>query len=364
MIEQGRISGRQMAFLIQFTILPTSIILLPGMVYQEAGPSAWFSILLVGMICIGTGLVVYSLGTRFPDQTIIQYSENIVGKPLGKIIGLVYITIFIYTCALIVREITNMFQTSFMNETPQIVFAVGLVLTAAYTVRHGLEVMARVSDVILPLGIVMFLLLPIFTLPEMNTRNFLPFLERGPLPVLKGSYLAAQFLGEIFVIAFFLPYLQTTGGIKRTIVLAGISVTFFQLIITVTAIGVLGSITAHFNYTTLQLASYITLGTVVDRVEPLIMLLWIGGGLIKIGVFYYCSVLAMAQWLGLREYKALVLPTGALVIVLSSILWRDTSQLLHYLTVLLPPVLLSAWLGVPLILFILAWLFGKGATQP
>lgn len=112
-----------------------------------------------------------------------------------------------------------------------------------------------------------------------------------------------------------------------------------------------------------MLARYISLADIIERVEPLIMLIWIGGGFVKVGVFYYCAVLAMAQWLNLREYKALVLPTGALLAVLSIILWENVIQLTHQIARVIPPYFLAIEVGIPLVLLALARLRGKGGGR-
>ncbi|SFR09778.1 GerAB/ArcD/ProY family transporter [Desulfoscipio geothermicus] len=363
MLEDGKISNKQAVFLIINTILATSIIFLPSAIYKEARQDAWISIIPVTAFGVVAGLIIASLGIRFPRRTIIQYSGDIVGKPLGKVIGLIYTLFFIYINTFIIREIADMFNTNFMPETPISVFSIGIVFAAAYAIRSGLEVLARMGEIISPFVLVMLLLIVALIYPEIDTKLFFPVLEKGFIPVLKGAYPPALFFSETIIMVMLIPYLNKPSGAKASIAKAILIIGLFQLMIMATVTGVLGGLTADMNFPTLMLARYISLADLIERVEPLIMLTWIAGGFIKISVFYYCAVLAAAQWLNLREYKALVLPIGVLLTTLSIILWENIAQLSEQIFKRVPPYFLTIEVGIPLILLVLAILRGKGAAQ-
>lgn len=363
MLEDGRISNKQAIFLLVSTILATSIIFLPGIIFHEARQDAWMSVIIVTAFGMAAGFIIASLGVRFPRRTIIQYSGDIVGKPLGKVIGLIYVLFFIYINTFIIREIADMFNTNFMPETPVSVLSIGIVFTAAYAVRSGLEVLSRMSEIITPFVLIMLLLVIGLVYPEIDTGLFFPMLEKGFMPVLKGAYPPALFFAEIIVMVMLIPYLNKPSGAKRSIALAVVIVGLFQLMVMAVVTGVFDCLAGNMNFPTLMLARYISLADLIERVEPLIMLTWIGGGFIKVGVFYYCAVLATAQWLNLREYKALVLPTGVLLTALSIILWENIVQLAHQIAHIIPPYFLAIEVGIPLLLLVLARLRGKGGER-
>lgn len=362
MLEDGRISNKQATFLI-ITILSTTILFLPAMIYKEARQDAWISVILVTVFGVAAGFIIASLGTRFPRCTIIQYSGDIVGKPLGKVIGLIYVLFFIYINTFVIREIGELFNTNFMPETPISVFSIGIVFAAAYAIRSGLEVLARMSEIISPFVLVMLLLIVALVYPEIDAKLFFPVLEKGFIPVLKGAYPPALFFAETIIMVMLIPYLNRPSGAKGSITKAILIIGLFQLMIMATATGVLGGLTADMKFPTLTMARYISLADLIERVEPLIMLIWIGGGFIKVGLFYYCGVLAAAQWLNLREYKALVLPIGVLLTVLSIILWENVEQLTHQIARVIPPYFLAIEVGIPLILLVLSILRGKGGAR-
>jgi len=363
MIEEGRISNRQATFIIVNTILATSIIFLPSAIYKEAQQDSWMSVILVTIFGVAAGFIIASLGTRFPDRTIIQYSGDIVGKAMGKVIGFIYILFFVWINTFIIREFADMFNTNFMPETPISLFSMGIVFASAYAIRNGLEVLARMSEIILPAVLVMLLLITGMIYPDINADLFFPMLEKGFLPVLKGAYPPALFFAESIVMIMLIPYLNRSSKAKGSIIIAVLMVGFFQLMVMAAIIGVFDGLAASINFPTLKLARYISLADLIERVEPIVMLIWIGGGFIKVGTFYYCTVLAVSQWLNLQEYKALVLPTGVLLTVLSIILWENVIQLSQQVFELVPPYFLTMEVGIPLILLVLAKLRRKGEAQ-
>ena len=152
-----------------------------------------------------------------------------------------------------------------------------------------------------------------------------------------------------------IPYLnrprEARGTIFREVAIIGL----FQLIAVAAVTAAFGARTARAQFPTLFLARQVSIADLIERVEPFIMLIWVFGGFVKVGVFYYCSVLATAQWLNLKEYKSLVLPTGMLLTVLSVVLWDNVLELAHQIAKVIPPYFLSIEVGLAV-----ARLRGKG----
>lgn len=341
------------------TVLPTSIIYLPAVIYQEAAQDSWLSVILVTPFGLIAGAVIAGLIIRFPEKTIIQYSELIVGRIPGKIIGLLYALFFLSINTFVIRHFGEIIVTMFMPETPLSFFLIALVATSAYAVRCGLEVLARANEVILPVILALLLLIVALISPEMQMKNFTPALEKGMLPILKGTFLPAVFFAEVVVMVMLTPYMNKPQQAKGTIYWSVVIIGLFQLISTAAAIAVLGARMGRIQFPTIILARQISIAEMIERVEPFVMLIWVLGGIIKVGVFYYCCVLATAQWLKLKEYKALVLPVGVLLTVLSLVLWGDILELANQ-RVQISPYYLSIEVGLTLLLLVIALLRRKG----
>lgn len=100
MYHNGIISARQFAIIVLLFVVGDSILYVPSLTAAEAKQDAWIS----GIIGWGEGLLLtllYSaVSKRYPNQTIIQYSELILGRWLGKVVSVLFITYFFIDASL------------------------------------------------------------------------------------------------------------------------------------------------------------------------------------------------------------------------------------------------------------------------
>lgn len=94
MIENGKISPLQFGIVVFMFALGSTALLIPAILVSIAKQDAWISVLLI----IGTVILFISLWIRlykkFSNENIIQYSERILGKWLGKMVGMIYVWFF------------------------------------------------------------------------------------------------------------------------------------------------------------------------------------------------------------------------------------------------------------------------------
>lgn len=151
----------------------------------------------------------------------------------------------------------------------------------------GLEVLARVNEIILPLVLVFIVIIAGMVVLEMDSTNFLPLLEKGFLPPFKAALPAALFFSQSTVMLMFIPFLRNPSGALKSITQAVIAVGFFQMLVTIQTIGMFGGLLVDMEFPFLQLTRNISLaGGVFQRMEHFIMVIWVAGGFIKVGVFY------------------------------------------------------------------------------
>lgn len=352
-LEKGKISPRQVSWLLVNTILTTSILFLPSMMAKEAKVDAWLSILPVTGFGLFAAWVITSLGRRYPELTVIQYSRIILGKPAGNLVGLVFVLFFLYINSFIIREFGEFVVTLFLSKTPLIAVTMGIVLVSAYAVRGGLEVLGRVNELILPIVLTMVSVSLLLSLPDMEVQNLQPLLARGWLPVVKGAYPAAVFFAETIVMVMLTPYLAKPSRATAAAAKAVLVVGLFQLLVILGVTAQFGLEVARIKFPFLVMTRYISLFDIIERLEPTTMLVWVMGGFVKISVFFYCSVLAAAQLFNFRDYRPLVLPLGSLLVLLSIVLWGNVLELSWQIPRIGPLLFIPVELGIPLILLVI-----------
>jgi spore germination protein KB len=357
-----KISGRQGVFLLVMAVLPTSILFLPHMIYKGARQDSWLSVLFLTFFGLAAGEVIARLGRRFPGQTVVEYGRTLLGPLPGFALGLLYAGFFIYINAFVVRELAEMMTANFYEETPVAVFVAGIVLFVVYVVRCGLEVLARVNDMILPLVLGMLALLGLVVIPAVRPEHFFPVLEEGFLPAVKGALPGGVFFAESFVMLMLTPSLARPAEVRAVVAKGVLFLGLLQLLVVVAVTGVLGENAAHLLYPVLNVARLIRPSRFLTNVDPLVLLPWLMGGLLKVAIFHYCATLAAARLFRAGGFGAAAVVCGAVLGVLAVILWENVLELADQIARVVPPFFLSIQVGIPLLLLLAAVVKRKGGA--
>jgi spore germination protein KB len=288
----------------------------------QARQDAWISILL-GMV---GGLflfqIYYRLFCYYPDLLFTSYVQKIIGKWAGLVIGFFYINYFIYLAARILRDFGELLTSTIYTETPQFIVTSLMMLTIIYAVYKGLEVLARVGELLFFVVYIMAIvggLLMVFT-GLIHLEYLKPILENGLAPVLKATVTETiNFpFGEMIVFTMILPCLSEPKKARSicmlAMVLSGINI-MITSIIDISTLGVDLFIRSPFPL--LSAIQKIQLLNFLERLDVLFMVYLTVGGFIKIGVFYYAAVAGTADIFKLKDQKKIIFPIGLLIIFAS-----------------------------------------------
>lgn len=356
MIEKGKISSFQMAFVMYPTVMATAILILPSITGAHAKRDMWLSPVWACVIGLFTLFIAYRLNKRYPEKTLIEYCESILGRYAGKLLGLVFLLFYLHLGGIIVREYGEFIVVAFLNRTPLVVVMVTLLLVCAMNVRGGLEVIGRSAQMFVPIVLLLFVTFVILLSPDLEPRNMLPILEHGPGPSFMGSLVAQGWFSEFLLVSFMLPYVSDKHkGMKWGIV----SVLMIMLTMVVTNIAslfLLGNSAYIFTYPVMVAARFITIGEFFEHLEAVVMAIWVMGTFIKMSVFYYAVVLGTAQWLKLSDYRPLTLPIGFLLLILGIWVSPNLQEMVHFLSTVSPFYFMSVQTLIPTLLLIIAYI--------
>lgn len=149
MLEKGRITYKQLILLVALSRVIITITFLPAMKEPPVNQDIWLSELLYFPLQLLLALPIYLLWKRFPDQTIIQYSQTIAGK-LGKLAGVFIPWYFLHQTAIAIAQFSFFLTSAVMPETPILFFSLTFILVCAYATHKSLEVISRLSELFMP----------------------------------------------------------------------------------------------------------------------------------------------------------------------------------------------------------------------
>ncbi|NOU99640.1 GerAB/ArcD/ProY family transporter [Paenibacillus planticolens] len=359
MIEKGKISPLQLALLMHPTIVATAALSVPSLTMKTAGIDMWMTPLLASLAGLLTVVVMYRLYTKFPGLTFIQYTESILGAYAGKALSGLFIVSFIFTNGLILREYGEFVIGSFLQETPMALVIFCMVAVCAYALYEGIEVIARVSQILVPPALFIIFMMVVLMIPDLRPKEMFPILGDGLLPPLVGSIVPSSWFSQFFLISFLFPVLsKKQHTLQWCFISVGVAM-ITLLLINLTILFMFGPLTVQFNYPFLNAVRYISIADFLEHVESLLMAIWIIGMFIKVALVYYAIVLGTAQLLSLPDYRPLIVPVGFLISLFSFWVSPNFEELMHALGTTIPFLALITQLGIPSVLLMVA-AFRKG----
>jgi spore germination protein KB len=357
MLEKGKIGSRQLMILVITYTIGDSILVVPSIVASEAEQDGWVSGIF--SLAIAPLLVVFlydALRKCYPDLTLVEYSQKILGKWLGIVISLLYISYFFITSATYMREIGDFMTTHIMPDTPIQVIMLLFMSIVLMSARLGLEPLARSAEILFPFVVLLLLILMLFLLPEIQFKNLLPILEGGLKPVIRGSipFFVIAFIEPVAVLMI-LPFVSQKDRIRKSLFVGQLLAGSILIIITMLAILILGAdLTARQIYPSYILAKKINIADFFTRVEATIAIIWFITIFIRFSLFFYAAVLGLAQTLKLHDYRPLVFPFGMILIVFTMIMAPNTVYYNTFISVIWPFYASTFGFLLPLLLLTIA----------
>ncbi|EPY04369.1 spore germination protein [Paenibacillus alvei TS-15] len=330
MKDQSIISIRQLTILTALFIIGSAILIIPSSLAEEARQDGWLSALL----SLGLGLLVIPLYSalcrRYPGQSIAEYCELILGKVLGKAVSLCFIIGFaLTTAALTLRDIGDFITMQIMPETPAVATHIVFMFIIIFGAYLGIEVFARGAEIFFPWVLLLFICFILFVMPQVEVKQFLPVLERGFVPVIRGglTFFCFPFL-DMAILLLILPSVKNQGKVANALLWGCIIGGAFLIITTLLSILALGAeSTARHMYPTYALAKKISLGNFLERIEAVMAVIWFLTTYFRMALLLYATAVGLAQSLKLAEYRFLIIPLGMITVSWSILFIPNSSYL-------------------------------------
>lgn len=320
--QKIHITERQFKTIIMFSVIGDSILVLPSFLGASAQQDAWIAMLaaLAGGMLVGW--LYAALGNRQQGRSLIGAAIALGGKWFGGLLGLVYV-FFFYVLVLSQLSSLSLFMTThLMLETPSEAIVLGFLVVLTAALRYGEESFTRMSELLFPIFMSMFLFLVLCLLPQIDIHKLTPVMSFGFLPVMKGTYQAFGFgFLESLALLMLIPYIDNDRKVVRRAIFNGFFtggvVLFLVMLLCVLVIG--PDMMKEKLYPTFVLAQRIEIGGFLERTEALLAFLWI------VSVFFKSLLCSFAMTKGLGEIfrlqndQILAMPVALLLLAGSQI---------------------------------------------
>lgn len=361
-LEKGMISTRQAAFMITNTIMASTVLFIPAILARGVGHDAWITVVIASVLGVFLGYAVLFLGVRFPDRNLVEYSIELLGPWIGRVIALIFVAFFLYVSGVVVREFGALLVTAVMPSTPLVVFSTLMVMMAAYGVYLGLEVIARVTELVFPIFLAVGLAIFLLALPEMDFYQLQPVMAHSFPSILKSSTVLLAFVAEGLVTLMFVPNMNKQREAALWLPPVVSLLLFVPLVLLVVGVTALmgGKETARLAFPVYEFVKTVHLGGFIERIESLMVGIWVTTVGLKVMVLFYGAVTALAETLSLKDYRPLVLPGGVVLVALSILIFPDVNAIREFLAHTWPALSLTVSMGILVLLWVVSLVRKKG----
>lgn len=316
----NKITNNQLFCLIILFEIGSAIIFALGI---DAKQNAWIAVVIA--LCFGFVLMwMYTvLQKKFPNKNLAEIIYVLTGKFIGIPIVILFALYFFHIASLILVASQGLISTTFLQETPLTVLNIIFLFTIIYTLWLGIDVLARIGEIIFPY--IIFTLLSIFILlyfsNRININELTPILNEGILPVLQAAFKVSSFpFGETIAFLMILNKVDKKDGIRKTAFWA-LGISGIILISTTSLmISVLGvHYTSIASIPILKIIKLINIGNIITNLDSLSIIFLFITCFFKASLFFYGGVSCLSSIFNKVYIKWLSVVCGILLIVASRI---------------------------------------------
>ncbi len=314
-----------------------------------AGRDAWIAALASLPLALASTLLVLALASRYPGEPLLRYLPRVAGRLAGASLGGMVVAFLLFNTILSVRDFAELFIIHVLPDTPPLALILPMVVLGVAVIYLGIEPLARMGELLLPLVVFLLVAGLVLVAPEMQPSHLLPALADGYRPVLRGVLTHWPFWGEVFLWLILFPAVKDLASARRGLLLGTLVAGIF---LTAISAGVIMTFSANeamrFNYPVFALTRLISVGRFLERVDVLYLSIWFAVNFTRVALLFLALSLSLRDWLHLGDASSLALPLGALVIPLSLTVFEAYPELRQLLRPeLWAPFVLPLELGIP-----------------
>lgn len=305
-------------------VLGVGILSLPRKTEEYAGVNGVIAIAIAGLIATAEAYVFAKLSVKFEKQTILEFSESLVGKYLTRIVALVFSIQFMIIMALELRFTSSSIKLFLLYNTPLEVIIITLLLVSAIAVNHGLLTIARLCSNYSVLTILSLLIILALSLRYFDIENLYSIFSISLWKTLQAAFkLTTNFVG-FAVILFVAPLLAKP---KKMVKISVISILAVTLIYTLTVLISFGEFTIipnqYLMYPTATLTKAISITGFAERIDLLFMTFWILAAYISLTVRWFILSYSLSKIVSQRNYEVFTFLSLPLIYTLSLIIQNE-----------------------------------------
>jgi spore germination protein len=319
-MDNDKISSRQMQIILILYIFGFGVLALPRTVTVRAGQNGWMSVAVAAAAVMVLVYFIAELARKSGGKCFAEFVDIIVGKPLGKLICILFASRLIILGGLRLRVFGESVREYMLPFTHSWIVLCAMLLLCVYAAVKKFEIQARLAEIlvffmIIPLAYVFFV-----SLKGSDFSNLLPVWEAVPNRVIRGAYDAVFSFSGIELLLLIIPFVSRDAKIRMKSVSTVAVLGLLMIFVVISTISVFGAVSvSQKTWPVFQMMDSAEIpGRFFARQGAFIMCFWIISAFAAISAeIFFSSVLVKDVInLGKRRYYVILSAAAVLLVAL------------------------------------------------
>lgn len=304
-----------LSFLAPFTIMS-----LPRTILNETKSSSLLNIVYVTIICIFIAFLIYKLFKKFPGFDILDLANSLGGAVFKNIIGLLFISFFIITAAILLRSFCESLRVVYYPLTDIVYIILVFIISISISNHLGFSSSLRTTTLISVFVVISVVLLFVGNLNNLSFGRIFPILGDGFSNTFAVGLINIGCFSGITYLYFLPPLLKKPEKFKHISIISVLLSGLFILLCVGTLLFMFSIFISVDEIMPLFIASrYIEFGSFFQRFESLFLLIWIISFCCYLSITCKFSSYIFTKIFNLKDSSPLVYPFAFLVFAISLI---------------------------------------------
>lgn len=263
------------------------------------------------------------------NKNVIQLAETAGGKTLKIIVGMTVFAVLLINFSSVVRIFPESVKSVLLQNFKLEVIVITFVIATAIGAYIGLQSVAKVNYLFLPVAGAVLLAFLLLLIPYYRFSNIMPVFGQGYKAIFGKGFNTVSLFSDILFLNILLPHCENAGearksGVKALVIGAGISVIIllgYCLVYPYPA-------SKEFIIPVYQLARIIHLSSFFSRFEALFQFVWSILVLLYSSVYVYTMCYVWQITFNLKFYRPLIFP----VVLISSVIAMVPNSMLDLIS--------------------------------
>lgn len=316
----NKIRNYELFFIYISIIIGPGILTLPRRAAEGSGVDGIIAVFIAGIIFTFLAYIFSKLAVRFWTQTVLEFSESLIGKYLTRAVSLILAIYFIVVVSIQVRNTSSAVKQFLLFNTPLEIIIMTMLLVCAISVSYGIVSISRICFSYSILTISALLIILLLSLRYFNIENLYPIFSNSMGRILSTAFsLGYDYLG-FEVLLFLTPLLVSAKDATKVTVSSMITITLLYILTTAISFGEFGlTPNQYIVYPVATLSKAVFITGFAERIDLLFMTFWILASFVSIIVIWFIASYSLSKIIPQKNYTVFVFLSFPVVYVLSLI---------------------------------------------